>query len=68
MSKRAEKFRQMSETELKAQEQDLRDQVFRLKFQMAMGNAESLKKLQQLRRDVARVKTMLAERRRAEGR
>ena len=66
MSKRAEKFRQMGEPELRAQEHDLRDQMFRLKFQMSMGNAESLKKLQQLRRDVARVKTVLAERR-AEG-
>ena len=64
---RAEKIREIDTTELQRQAADAADQLFRLKFQMAMGNAESLKKLQQLRRDVARVKTMLAERRRAEG-
>jgi large subunit ribosomal protein L29 len=33
------------------------DQLFRLKFQIAMGQTESLKKVRQLRKDIARVKT-----------
>lgn len=59
-----ERFRQMGDAELGTQEADLRDQLFRLRFQMSMGNAESLKKLRSLRRDVARVKTLMNERRR----
>lgn len=63
MSKPMDKLRQMGDPELLAREQDSRDQLFRLKFQMAMGNAESLKKLRELRRDVARVETLRTERR-----
>jgi large subunit ribosomal protein L29 len=63
MSKAMDKLRQMGDPELLAREQDSRDQLFRLKFQMAMGNAESLKKLRELRRDVARVETLRTERR-----
>ena len=33
------------------------DQLFKLKFQMNMGQTESLKKIRGLRRDIARVKT-----------
>ncbi len=62
MSKAMDKLRQMGDPELLAREQDSRDQLFRLKFQMAMGNAESLKKLRELRRDVARVETLRTER------
>jgi large subunit ribosomal protein L29 len=65
MSKRAEKFRQMGADELRAQEHDLMDQLFRLKFQAAMGQSESVKKMRQLRKDVARVKTELNARQRA---
>ena len=37
------------------------DQLFKLKFQMNMGQTESLKKIRGLRRDIARVKTVLRE-------
>jgi large subunit ribosomal protein L29 len=36
--------------------------LFRLKFQLAMGQTESLKKIRQLRKDIARVKTIKRER------
>jgi large subunit ribosomal protein L29 len=39
----------------------LADQLFKLKFQMNMGQTESLKKIRGLRRDIARVKTILRE-------
>jgi large subunit ribosomal protein L29 len=39
----------------------LADQLFKLKFQMNMGQTESLKKIRGLRRDIARVKTVLRE-------
>ena len=58
---KAEKIRNLTDVELKHQERDLADQLFKLKFQMNMGQTESLKKIRGLRRDIARVKTMLRE-------
>ena len=57
-NKAAEKMRNLSEGELANQERDLNDQLFRLKFQLQMGQTESLKKIRSLRRDLARVKTI----------
>ena len=58
----AEKIRNLSDGELKQQERDQMDQLFRLKFQLKMGQSESLKKIQELRRGVARLKTIARER------
>ena len=62
---KAEKIRNLTDVELKHQERDLADQLFKLKFQMNMGQTESLKKIRGLRKDIARVKTILGERSRA---
>jgi large subunit ribosomal protein L29 len=59
---KAEKVRNLTETELQQQERELNDQLFRLKFQLNMGQTESLKKIRGLRRDIARVKTIARER------
>jgi large subunit ribosomal protein L29 len=58
----AEKIRNLSDGELKQTERDQMDQLFRLKFQLKMGQSESLKKIQELRRGVARLKTIARER------
>jgi large subunit ribosomal protein L29 len=58
---KAEKIRNLTDAELQHQERDLADQLFKLKFQMNMGQTESLKKIRGLRRDIARVKTILRE-------
>jgi len=58
----AEKIRNLTDAELKHQERELNDQLFRLKFQMKMGQTESLKKVRGLRRDIARVKTIARQR------
>ncbi len=47
---------------MRHQERDLNDQLFKLKFQLNMGQTESLKKIRGLRRDIARVKTIERER------
>ena len=47
--------------ELQHQERDLNDQLFKLKFQMKMGQNESLKKILGMRKDIARVKTIKRE-------
>jgi large subunit ribosomal protein L29 len=51
----------MSLNELHAQERDQMDQLFRLKFQMKMGQTESLTKIRSLRRSVARIKTTIRQ-------
>jgi large subunit ribosomal protein L29 len=62
---KAEKIRNLTEDELRNQEGELADQLFRLKFQLNMGQTESLKKIRGLRRDIARVKTIMGERQRS---
>jgi len=58
----ADKIRNLTDTELRQQEREMSDQLFRLKFQLNMGQAESLKKIRGLRKDIARVKTVARQR------
>jgi large subunit ribosomal protein L29 len=58
---KTDKIRNLTDTELLHQERDLNDQLFKLKFQMKMGQSESLKKIRGLRKDIARVKTIKRE-------
>jgi len=62
-----EKVRNLTDEELRHQERDLNDQLFKLKFQLNMGQTESLKKIRGLRKDIARVKTIVRERELAGG-
>jgi large subunit ribosomal protein L29 len=62
---KADKIKNLTDAELKHHEQDLADQLFKLKFQLNMGQTESLKKMRGLRKDIARVKTISGERARA---
>jgi large subunit ribosomal protein L29 len=57
-----EKIRNLTDAELIHQQRELNDQLFRLKFQLNMGQTESLKKIRGLRRDIARVKTITRQR------
>jgi len=59
---KAEKIRNQTDAELQDQERQLADQLFKLKFQLNMGQTESLKKIRGLRKDIARVKTIIGER------
>ena len=59
---RAEKVREIDTSELKRELSDSRDQLFRLRFQMAMGQTDGLKKYRVLRKDRARMLTILRER------
>jgi large subunit ribosomal protein L29 len=58
---KVDKIRNLTDVELQHQERDLADQLFKLKFQMNMGQTESLKKIRGLRRDIARIKTVMRE-------
>ena len=57
----AEKLRNLTDAELQHQQRELNDQLFRLKFQLKMGQTESLTKIRGLRKDVARIHTVMRE-------
>jgi large subunit ribosomal protein L29 len=59
MPRRIEKIREAGENELHAQQKELTEQIFRLRFQMTTGQAEALKRLREAKKDLARVKTLL---------
>jgi len=56
-----EKLRNLTDAELQHQQRELNDQLFRLKFQLKMGQTESLNKIRGLRKDVARIHTVVRE-------
>ena len=58
---KAGEFRDLGVDELKQRERDLDDQLFRLRIQKSMGQLEAAIKLKTLRRDLARIKTVLRE-------
>jgi large subunit ribosomal protein L29 len=62
---RASKFREQSVEELRDEERKLKEQIFKLRFQLAIGQAENPMRLMAARKDLARVKTILGEKRRA---
>jgi large subunit ribosomal protein L29 len=59
---RAEKIRELDSNELRTQSKDIREQSFRLRFQMAMGQTDGLKKLRNIKKDRARMLTILRDR------
>jgi large subunit ribosomal protein L29 len=59
---RAEKLRELDDNELLAQNREIADQMFRLRFQIGMGQTDGLKKYRAIRKDRARVLTILRER------
>ena len=58
---KADKLHSMDAGELERQVQDTQEQLFRLRFQMGMGQSEGLKKYRILRKDRARLLTVLNE-------
>lgn len=59
---KADKVREQDTAELQQQVRDGQDQMFRLRFQIGMGQLEGLKKYRELRRDRARMLGVLRER------
>jgi large subunit ribosomal protein L29 len=58
---KALKYRELDVAELERQQQDAQEQLFRLRFQIGMGTAEGVKKYRGLRKDRARMLTILAD-------
>ena len=58
---KASKFRDMAKEDLIQEESELRKQLLRIRFQAAAGQTESAPKMKDIRRDIARIKTVLTE-------
>jgi large subunit ribosomal protein L29 len=61
MSKQMSGLRDLSVDELRDKERDLDDQLFRLRIQKSMGQLEAPLKVREVRRQLARVKTLLGQ-------
>jgi large subunit ribosomal protein L29 len=58
-------LRDKSVDELNTRERDLNEQLFKLRFQRATGRIENPNKIREVKREIARIKTLLNERSRA---
>ncbi len=59
---KAADIRELTEDEILARIEEVQEEIFRLRFRSATQALENPKLLQSLRRDVARMKTILSER------
>ena len=62
---KVQEVRELSVDDLRLQEKDLRDQIFRMRIQKAMGQTDTPTKIRDLRRDLAKVLTVLQEKHKA---
>lgn len=58
---KAQELKEMSEAELRQKEKDITAELFNLRFQHATGQLENTQRLPQVRKDLARVKTVLRQ-------
>jgi large subunit ribosomal protein L29 len=61
-------IRELGVDELRTKEKDLDDQLFRLRIQKSMGQLEAPARVREVRRDLAKVKTILREKQSADSR
>ena len=57
-----EKIRNLSDDEIRVEQNKAGEQLFRLRFQKSLGQNEGVKKLRTLKLDIARIKTVVRER------
>jgi large subunit ribosomal protein L29 len=62
MKENADKARALDKAEINKQLHDAKEQMFRLRFQMSMGQMEGVRKVRSLRKERARMLTVLRER------
>jgi large subunit ribosomal protein L29 len=61
MKTNVSELRKLSSGELRKKEQEMREELFKLRFQHGIRKLENPARLKQLRKDVARVQTILTE-------
>ncbi len=59
---KAEEVRDLGDEELAAKQSEIKEQIFRLRFQIEMGQADGVKKYRGLKKDLARVLTVSGQR------
>jgi large subunit ribosomal protein L29 len=64
---KAAEIRELTMDDLRAREKELDDQLFRLRIQKSMGQLEAPAKVADVRRDLARIKTILRQKQQAAG-
>ncbi len=61
---KAAEYRDLTLDELERKEAEAREQMFKLRFQISMGQAEGIRKFRATRKDLARILTVVTEKRR----
>ena len=64
---KARELRDMSQDELVQKEQDMRRELFNLRFQQATGEIENPRRIRSLRKDIARLLMVMSEKNRKQG-
>lgn len=64
---RASELRDMTIEELRQKEKELRKELFNLRFQQATGEIQNPKRISAVRKDIARILTIITEKERAQG-
>lgn len=59
---RISEIRQLSDEEISHRVIDLKDELFRLRFQLISGQLQNFRRIRQVKREIARVKTIIRER------
>ena len=59
---RAKELRDLNQDELEIRLGEAKEELFNLRFQMATGQLDNYRRLREIRRDVARIKTLLRQR------
>ncbi len=59
---KTKEIRQMSDDQLVKKESELKNELFNLRFQLATGQLDNPQKIKVIKRDIARVKTIITER------
>ena len=57
-----DKYRDLSEVELRAEQSRLKESLFRLKFKLALGEVDAVKRIREEKRSMARLQTLLRQR------
>jgi large subunit ribosomal protein L29 len=63
---KSSEIREMSLEEMQRKRDDMKEEMFNLRFQHGVGQLENTAKLKQTRRDIARIETLIREQQRAD--
>lgn len=59
---KANEIRNLTTTEIEAEINELKDELFNLRFQLATGQLENTSRIREVRKSIARMKTIISER------